>query len=225
MRIDEVAEVNPKFKSADRLSANSLVSFVPMAAVSEITQCIEAEEEKEFSEVSKGYTAFQNDDVIIAKITPCFENGKIALVDIKYPVGFGSTEFHVIRANQQIAYPRYLYHLLRQEQVRFIGEKRMTGSAGQKRLPATFLGEISIPLPPLAEQKRIAAILDQADALRTKRRAALARLDALVQSVFLEMFGDNQYQLVKLEEVASKTKHALSSGPFGSNLTSSPLCG
>ena len=77
----------------------------------------------------------------------------------------------------------------------------MKGAAGQRRVPADFFAALQIPLPPLAEQKRIAEILDKADALRAKRRAALAQLDTLTQSIFLDMFGDpatNPNEMCKL---------------------------
>src|SRR5690606_4876502 len=85
---------------------------------------------------------------------------------------------------------RYVLHALRQPAFRLAGEKRMTGSAGQRRVPSDFLSTFHIPLPTFSEQKRIAEILDRAEALRAKRRAALAHLDTLTQSIFLEMFGD-----------------------------------
>jgi len=169
---------------------STLISFVPMASVSEISGAITSEEFREASEVIKGFTSFKDRDVLVAKITPCFENGKIAHARITKPLGFGSTEFHVVRPKTDILDDRYLYHFLRQPIVREEGERRMTGSAGQKRVPRAFLEELNIPVPPLPEQRRIAAMLDKADALRAKRREAIAKLDQLLQSVFLEMFGD-----------------------------------
>lgn len=161
-----------------------------MAAVSDSTRQIEQEQSRRYSEVAKGFTPFRNGDVIVAKITPCFENGKMALVNLNYELSFGSTEFHVIRSNPDVLDRRYLYHFLGQDAIRHKGESRMTGSAGQRRVPKAFYEQLEIPLPPLPEQHRIAAILDAADALRAKRRAALAKLDALGQAVFLEMFGE-----------------------------------
>ena len=101
---------------------------------------------------------------------------------------------------------KYVFYLLWNERFRTIGEKGMTGSAGQKRVPADLLKRLEIPLPPLDEQKRIAAILDKADALRRQRRQALTLLDSLTQSIFLEMFGDpvsnpNGYKIRELQEI------------------------
>lgn len=142
------------------------------------------------AEVSGGFTYFQNGDVLVAKITPCFENGKTAEVSTSAEHCFGSTEFHVIRVYESRLLPRYLTHYLRQPWIREAGQRRMTGSAGQRRVPRSFLQELRLPLPPLEEQRRIAAILDKADALRQKRRLALQKLDSLTQSVFLDMFGN-----------------------------------
>lgn len=189
-KLSEVAEINP---GVDRSAINDLseaVSFVPMASVSEVQGAITSEEERLVADVLKGFTAFQDRDVLVAKITPCFENAKIAHARISKRLGFGSTEFHVIRPSAGVLDDRYLFHFLRQPVVREEGERRMTGSAGQKRVPKDFLESLDIPVPPLVEQRRIAAILDKADALRAKRREAIAKLDQLLQSVFLDMFGD-----------------------------------
>jgi type I restriction enzyme S subunit len=186
--ISEVAEVNPRLRSKPR--QDELVSFVPMAAVSEKTVSIESPVDRPFAEVAKGFTPFERGDVIVAKITPCFENGKMAYaVDLPRAVGAGSTEFHVLRPKPSLN-GAYLFHMLRLPAVRADGARKMQGAAGQRRVPAGFFASLQIPLPPLAEQKRIAAILDAADALRAKRREALAQLDALLQSTFLTLFGD-----------------------------------
>jgi len=186
--LQDVALLNPRL--ATSFQPESPVSFVPMAAVSAEEACITVAVDKPYSEVSKGYTSFQNGDVLVAKITPCFENGKIAQALIPRQFGFGSTEFHVIRPKPERLDGRYLHHFLRQPRIRAEGEERMTGSGGQRRVPTSFLSQLVIHTPTLPEQRRIAAILDQADALRAKRREALAQLDRLTQSIFMEMFGD-----------------------------------
>ena len=163
---------------------------MPMSAVEAESVSAVDRETRLYSEVSKGYTPFLDGDVLVAKITPCFENGKIAHAHLTRRYGFGSTEFHVVRPRADRADARYLVHFLRQDRIRRQGESRMTGSAGQRRVPEHFLAGLTIPLPPLPAQRRIAEILDKADALRAKRRAALAQLDTLAQSIFLDMFGD-----------------------------------
>ena len=111
--IGEVAQVNPRLAAVDRPDPNDKVSFVPMASVSEETMSIAVHEERPFSEVSKGYTPFMRGDVLVAKITPCFENGKMALADnLPHELGFGTTEFHVFRPSERVTGP-YLFNILR----------------------------------------------------------------------------------------------------------------
>ncbi len=188
--LSTVAEVNPRFDHPANRDLDERVSFVPMANVSATRGAITKEEERSLANVLKGFTPFVDRDVLLAKITPCFENGKIAHARITKRFGFGSTEFHVIRAQTATLDDRYIYQYLRTPSVRAEGVRRMTGSAGQKRVPKAFLDALLVPLPSLQEQRRIAAVLDKADALRVQRRVAIAKLDELLQSVFIEMFGD-----------------------------------
>jgi type I restriction enzyme S subunit len=177
--IAQVADFNP---STPRISdGEEEVAFVPMAAVSE-TGTMSAVECKRASELNNGYSYFQSGDVLVAKITPCFENNKIAVAAIDQTHGFGSTEFHVIRPHTSVLDARYLAHFLRQDSVRDAGKRRMTGSAGQRRVPRQFLEELEIPLPPLDEQRRIVTILDHAVSLCWKRRDTLVLLDLLIES-------------------------------------------
>lgn len=166
------------------------MEFLPMSALDADASVVESSETYPYGEVHKGYTCFVDGDILLAKITPCFENGKIAQAKVKTRFGFGSTEFHVLRPDRDRLDARYLVHFLRRDEVRIDGERKMTGSGGQRRVPRHFLESLAIPLPSISEQRRIAAILDQADTLRVKRRQALAHLDNLAQSIFMEMFGD-----------------------------------
>jgi type I restriction enzyme, S subunit len=163
-KLGEIAELNPRL--ADSLETNEAVSFVPMSAVTAETASTTEGEERRYGEVAKGYTTFLDGDVLVAKITPCFENGKIAQAALTHRIGFGSTEFHVVRPRPGKAEARYLLHFLRQEWVRRDGKRKMTGSAGQRRVPEHFLAGLEVPLPPLSEQRRIAEVLDRAEALR-----------------------------------------------------------
>lgn len=186
--LKEVAELNP-VTATTHLQPSDAVDFFPMAAVNADRTVARASERRALGQVSKGFTSFRDGDVLLAKITPCFENGKIAQAVVTTGAAFGSTEFHVVRCGAELE-GRYLVHFLRRQEVRVDGQRKMTGSGGQRRVPKHFLESLEIPLPPLLEQRRIAAILDKADALRTKRREALAQLDRLAQSTFVEMFGD-----------------------------------
>jgi type I restriction enzyme, S subunit len=187
-----------------------------MAAVSAETADVTAEETRTYSEVAKGYTSFMSGDVLVAKITPCFENGKIAQALLSNRMGFGSTEFHVVRPHPERLDGRYTHHFLRLGSVRLAGERRMTGSGGQRRVPENYLAKLEIPLPPLVVQRRIAEVLDRAEALRAKRRAALAQLDSLTQSLFLDLFGDPapQTQRFPIQPLETILRQPLQNGAY-----------
>ncbi|WP_018631759.1 restriction endonuclease subunit S [Neomegalonema perideroedes] len=187
--LGEVVEINPAGPRAGEMSEEELADFVPMASVSE-TGAMSVHERRSYAEVRKGFTIFRNGDVLLAKITPCYENNKIAKAVVTTAYAFGSTEFHVLRPHASKLDADYLTYFLRQDHIRAAGERRMTGSGGQRRVPKAFLEDLEIPLAPLSEQKRIAGILDQADALRRLRARALDRLNALGQAIFQEMFGE-----------------------------------
>ena len=107
-KLGEVCKVNPTKSEIKDIPDDTFVSFVPMSAVSETSQRIEEQEDRKLSDVKKGYTYFRKGDILFAKITPCMENGKVALTDnLKNKIGFASTEFHVIRAGGEIL-PDYI---------------------------------------------------------------------------------------------------------------------
>lgn len=217
VKLREVAELNPRV--VDALRGDDQVSFIPMSAVDADTASTVDSESRFYSEVSKGYTPFLDGDLLVAKITPCFENGKIAQARLSRRVGFGSTEFHVVRPLPDRLDARYLLHFLRQKRVRLDGERKMTGSAGQRRVPEHFIAGLTVPLPPLLEQRRIAKILDRAEALRAKRHDALALLDSFTQAIFLDMFGDPATNPKGWSQSAIRDCTALVQiGPFGSLL-------
>lgn len=148
------AAINPPKGKIDA-SDSRLAHFVPMACVREEFGGIDVSNTRPLTEVLKGYTAFQEGDVLFAKITPCMENGKLAVVPpLVHQWGFGSTEFHVLRATE-IALPKWIAHFISQATLRRDAQRSMTGSAGQLRVPAQWLLEQQLPIPPLGEQERI----------------------------------------------------------------------
>jgi len=219
-RLGDVAQINPRPGRIPQ--PDEMVSFAGMADLDAQQACITQSTQRQFPEVCKGYTSFQARDILVAKITPCFENCKIGEASIPTDVGYGSTEFHVIRPLPSRLDRRYLLHFLRQERILRAGERRMTGSAGQKRVPVSFLDDLEIPLPPLEEQRRIAAILDKANELIRLRSWHQALSRDVELSVFYNEFGSPVaypfgWPMIPLAEMAD----IFSDGPFGSNLKSS----
>ena len=190
--LSEIAQINPSKPTKGSLPNNLEVSFVPMKNVEELTGNINLSETREYSEVRKGYTYFQDGDIIFAKITPCMENGKIAIATgLKNRVGFGSTEFHVVRVADPISRKFYFLYLI-QADFRNNAKCKMKGTVGQLRVPVAYLENILTPLPPIKEQKRIVSkiesIFTQIDGARTRLEAASGMLNKLRSSVLRQAF-------------------------------------
>ena len=156
-RLRFLVKLNPSFSK--ELDGDMNVSFLPMEAIGADGN-LNLEYSRKVNEVSSGYTYFEDGDVTIAKITPCFENGKGAVMhDLKHGVGFGTTELIVMRPDSEIN-SRWLYYLTMSNAFRFPGEAMMLGAGGQKRVPDLFVKDYRAPVPPKSEQKEIADYLD-----------------------------------------------------------------
>ena len=189
-KLGVICEINPRLPRQHGLKDDSEVSFVPMAAVSEVSGTIESATLRRYAEVKKGYTAFSDADVLFAKITPCMENGKAALASgLAGGRGFGSTEFHVLRARRSVL-PEWIYYFVRRETFRREAKRNFTGTAGQQRVPTSFLEEALISVPPLEEQRRIVALLARAEGIVRLRREAEQKAAELIPAIFIDMFGD-----------------------------------
>ena len=175
--LPDVAELNPR-RFTEQPSDSDLVSFVPMKAVEEESGRLNAAEHRLWGEVKKGYTAFQNGDVIFAKITPCMENGKFAFASgLHAGRAAGSTEFHVLRAKPGLD-ARYLMHFLFTPEVRRAAKMNMKGAAGQLRVPTQFLEGLRIPVPSIEQQREAVAYLDEQLSRLDASMAALLRAQA-----------------------------------------------
>ncbi len=177
--LGDVCQINPRRPSFDR-DDDTPTTFIPMAAVDELMGIIKTSIIRPFGEVKKGYTYFEGGDVLFSKITPCMENGKHAIANnLIDGIGFFTTEFHVLRPSNLLS-AEWLNFYLRQPEILQKAANHFTGAVGQQRVPAGFLADLEIPLPPLPEQRRIAALLtEQLTVVEQARKAAEAQLAAI----------------------------------------------
>jgi len=189
----EVCQIKPpKSEARERVTASTPVSFLPMEDLGIDQKFPKATQVKPLSSVVGSYTYFADGDVLLAKITPCFENGKLGIAEgLTNGIGFGSSEFIVLRPDKAL-HKEWLYYYLSREDFRNAGADRMGGAVGQQRLPKEFVESSLIPLPPLPEQRRIVGILDEAFAGIATAKAnaeknlqnARALFESHLQSVF-----------------------------------------
>jgi type I restriction enzyme S subunit len=185
--LSELCEINPPKKEVAGLKEDTIVSFVPMANVSEKGE-IDLTEARKLGEVYKGFTYFKENDVLFAKITPCMENGKGAIAKkLINGVGFGSTEFHVLRPKEEIT-SEWLYYLTALPNFRLQAEKNMTGSAGQKRVPKQFFDKYKITKPPLDSQLKFKQIVTKIEKQKEIIRHSLENMETLYQSLLQRAF-------------------------------------
>ena len=178
VRLGDVAVINPK-RPRLGVDADEWVTFVPMASVGEDFSGIKDSQSRTYSEVSKGYTYFEEDDLLFSKITPCLQNGKHSIANnLLNGFGFGSTEFHIVRSADPI-YPRFLFRALTRPEVIKECADSFTGTAGQQRVQPDTLRSLPILLPPLPEQRAIAAVLDSLDDAIKGAEAAIAATEGL----------------------------------------------
>ncbi len=238
MRLKRAARLSPgKAEARDLLDRNQEAVFLPMEHVG-TNGSVRYDTVRPIAELWNGFTYFRRDDVIVAKITPCFENGKGACLDgLPTEAGFGSTEFTVLRPLGSML-PRFLYRLTTVAQFRELGADAMTGAAGQQRVPVDFIGQFLVPVPPVEEQQAIVRFLAHMDSrinrlVRAKRRL-IALLNEQKQAIIhravtrgldpdvrlkpsgIDWLGDvpEHWTVLRLRDVAV----SMQTGPFGSQL-------
>lgn len=198
VKISDLADISPSRKKITR-NPSDLTPFVPMECVDENIGVIAEVYDEPFEKVSKGYTYFENGDIIFAKITPCMENGKSAIVEnLKGGFGFGSTEFIVIRPKKDI-YRNLLYQFMRSKDFRDDAKDHFTGSAGQQRVPSSFVKDALIPIPEKDEdiphimsllEEKIARVQAMRQAALKQKEAAEALQSAILRDMFPWQAGD-----------------------------------
>ena len=178
-RLRFMAALNPSKQEARALPKDTEVSFLPMEAIGD-DGSLNLSQTKTIAEVESGYTYFAEGDITLAKITPCFENGKGAITrGLTNGIGFGTTELTVLRP-YLCTDSAYLYHLIMSQPFRMLGQGTMYGAGGQKRVPDDFVRNFDVAWPPYREQTAIAAFLDREtakiDTLTAKAQQAIALL-------------------------------------------------
>lgn len=198
VRLGNIGLINPRNNADDDMPAG----FVPMPFIQEGYSEFHSFEERPWNEIKKGYTHFADGDVGMAKITPCFENAKSCVFsNLPSGIGAGTTELHIFRNAFRAVDPRYLLFFLKNP--KFISEtaEKMTGSAGQKRVPTPLFAELKLPLPPISEQHRIVAKIDELMArcdelekLRTAQQGARLTVHTAAIKQLLNIAKPDQHQ-------------------------------
>lgn len=185
VRFRDCIDLNP---SKPNLDDNLNVTFLGMKDINEKGQ-VDLSTTKTYEEVKKGFTNFENEDVLLAKITPCFENGKAAIVrNLLNGYGFGSTEFYVLRPHQNIILPEYVYAIIKSYTFAEPGKYKMTGAAGQKRLPKDYILNYKFPLPPLEAQEQFAEKVREINSYIEEQQEELENAKQMFQSLLHHAF-------------------------------------
>ena len=191
--LEDVSELNPRIDKQS-IDDDLEITFLPMKCVEELTGKIDLSETKQFSEVKrKSYTPFRDGDILFAKVTPCMENGKIAIAhDLKNGIGFGSTEFHVVRSLEEQSTQFFFFYFI-QQKFRQDAKRAMTSAVGLLRVPTDYMRKVLIPLPALAEQQAIVSEVERrlsvANQVEKTVATELKRAEQLRQSILKQAFS------------------------------------
>lgn len=187
-KMSDYLDVNPK-TDCSMLTDKTEVSFVPMPNVQEKSNVV-SYDTVPYEKVKKGFTVFRRNDLIWAKITPCMQNGKSCLVDdMPTEIGFGSTEFHVIRKRKNDVYMPFIWSIFSNEKVLKAAQAVFSGSAGQQRVPASFLENFPAPMPAYEKQIQIASMLEKALISKNQKLTAANQLLAQNSKYLLDRLG------------------------------------
>ena len=188
--LKNIAILRPPKDEVKSLADDTLVSFVPMADLNAHNIFFSPKEEKPLREVTSGFTFFKDNDVLLAKITPCFENGKAGIArNLTNGVGFGSTEYIVIRANHDVVYPEWIFYHINSMGFINQGKGHMTGTAGQRRVNIDYVQNYVLVVPNLEEQRRI---LDEIESERLLIESSKQLIDVFtkkIQNKISEIWG------------------------------------
>ena len=189
--LDEIATFRPSKDEINALPGDTDVSFVPMASINTFDASFEAVETRKLTDVSSGFTYFRNNDILLAKITPCFENGKAGIAhNLKNGIGFGSTEYIVIRADESVVYPEWIFYYINTREFIDGGKPFMTGTAGQQRIDINYVKQYQIPVPSLEEQKMLLDEIHREQALIKPSKQIIDVFTAKIDTRIKEIWGE-----------------------------------
>ncbi|PRY72997.1 restriction endonuclease subunit S [Halomonas ventosae] len=202
-RLGNISQINPRNDAYEE----TVASFIPMPLVSTSYHGEHGQEKRPWGEIKKGYTHFAEGDIAIAKITPCFENSKAAVFrNLENGIGAGTTELHVARPYGETLNPFFILLCLKSPRFLSAGEGKMTGSAGQKRVPKDFFSGVPLPLPPLTEQHRIVEKVDElmslCDRLEQQVGDQLEAHEVLVDTLLGSLFKPAEGSLTRSADAA-----------------------
>lgn len=189
VKLGDICELNPRKSEVKDFEGN--VSFVPMAMVSETDMYFSVQEQRSLNEVYTGYTYFRDNDVLLAKVTPCFENGKSGLAkNLENGIGFGSSEFFVLRANPDRILPEYIYYIINSNRFIARGTPHMTGTGGLRRLTKDFVLNYPVSLPPLDVQKKIVAQTEEEIAIVEQNKRLISIFEKKINDKIAAIWGE-----------------------------------
>lgn len=187
----EIATFKPSKDEVKDLPEDTEVSFVPMADINTFDASFTPKENRKLSEVLSGFTYFKDNDILLAKITPCFENGKAGIArNLTNGIGFGSTEYIVIRANTSLVYPEWIFYHINTPEFIEGGRAFMTGTAGQQRVDINYVKQYRIPVPPLEEQKKILDQISYEQSLIEPSKQLIKVFTAKIETRIKEVWGE-----------------------------------
>jgi len=190
VELGKTCEINPKKFEVKDLPDATLVSFVPMAILNENNMEFFPVEEKTISEVYTGYTYFKENDVLLARVTPCFENGKAGIAkNLKNGIGFGSSEFFVIRPNDKLL-PIFIYVVITADSFRKVGKTKMTGTGGLQRVPKDYLTQFKIPLPDMMTQQKIINLIESEKEVVNANKKLITIYEQKIKDRIAEVWGE-----------------------------------
>lgn len=189
--VSEACTINPKKSEMANRDSDTVVSFVPMADIEEHSMFFTPKETKKLSEVTASYTYFSDNDVLIAKVTPCFENGKAGIArNLMNGIGFGSSEFYVLRPSSE-ALPEWIYLSVASLAFRSWATPQMTGTGGLQRVPRSVIENYMIPLPSHEIQQSIIAEIEVEQVLVNANRELIERFEKKIQATLARVWGED----------------------------------